>query len=327
MKPSRLLPLILLPLLMTAPLGVSAATGTQLYASAGTTISAQDLAGKRVMVLGDSITQAGTYVSFIEYYLQKELPEKSFDFVSIGLASETTSGLSEPGHKAHGFARPCVHERLARALERVKPQVVMACYGMNDGIYLPLDPQRTAAFKDGITKLVEACGKAGAKVILVTPPMYDTQAPDFLKNPGYDAVLTAYAKWEMSADLPLAGRIDLHTAMREEFEKRRKTDPKFHFAPDKIHPNDFGHFVMARTILDGLGVKPPAGDLGAEFKRVMADPLYKQVAARRKLRSEAWLSEVGYKRERDIAPGSGDIAATEKKAEAMQAEIDALRKK
>ena len=49
------------------------------------------LAGKRVMVLGDSITQGGGYVTFIEYLLEKRYPVLSFDIVSVGLSSETTS--------------------------------------------------------------------------------------------------------------------------------------------------------------------------------------------------------------------------------------------
>src|SRR5262245_44942679 len=73
-------------------------------------------AGKRVLWLGDSITQQGDYVTFVAYYLDRMFPGARFDFISIGLASETTSCLSE---KAHPFPRPCVHERLQRALELV----------------------------------------------------------------------------------------------------------------------------------------------------------------------------------------------------------------
>src|ERR1043165_9467643 len=171
-----LVPLTALAFLTTLPCAACAAPETPVRSEAAS-ITAQDLAGKRVMVLGDSITQAGGYVSFMDYLLQKEFAEKSFDFVSIGLASETTSGVSAPGHQPFGFAPPCVQEGLGRALGRVKPAVVIACYGMNDGIFQPLDAKRTAAFMAGITKLVSDCNKAGAKVILVSPPIFDTRAP------------------------------------------------------------------------------------------------------------------------------------------------------
>src|SRR4051794_8235305 len=58
---------------------------------------AESLAGKRVVFLGDSITQAGGYVAFATYYLERLYPEKDFDALGLGLASETLSGLSEGG--------------------------------------------------------------------------------------------------------------------------------------------------------------------------------------------------------------------------------------
>ena len=78
-------------------------------------LAAQDvdtLAGKRVVFLGDSITQAGGYVAFTTYYLEKLHPTKDFDVRSLGLASETLSGLSEAGHAGGAFPRPCLFERL-----------------------------------------------------------------------------------------------------------------------------------------------------------------------------------------------------------------------
>ena len=101
------------------------------------------------MVLGDSITQGGGYVTFIEYLLEKQYPALTFDIISVGLSSETTSGLSEEGHAGGKFPRPCLHERLGRALEAVKPTLVVACYGMNDGIYLPYSEDRMQLFVTG----------------------------------------------------------------------------------------------------------------------------------------------------------------------------------
>src|SRR5215469_13599133 len=140
-------------------------------------LAAQDaasLAGKRIVFLGDSNTQAGGYVNFTTYYLEKQYPKKDFDIIGLGLASETLSGLSEDGHAGGKFPRPCLFERLGRLLEKARPEVVFACYGMNDGIYLPLDKERFAAFQAGVTKLVDRCKQAGVKQIyLITPPIYD----------------------------------------------------------------------------------------------------------------------------------------------------------
>src|SRR5262249_55521510 len=125
--------------------------------------AAESLAGKRVVFLGDSITQSGGDVALTTYYLEKLYPKKDFDLLGLGLASEPLSGLSEDGHAGGQFPRPCLFERLGRVLEKARPQVVFACYGMNDGIYLPLDRGRFAAFQKGVTKLIEQCKKAGVK--------------------------------------------------------------------------------------------------------------------------------------------------------------------
>ncbi len=273
------------------------------------------LAGKKTVFLGDSITQGGGYVTFTEYYLNRLYPKKQFDIYGLGLASETVSGLSEENHAGGAFPRPCLFERLGRLLERVKPDVVFACYGINDGIYQPLDLQRFAAFRNGITKLVDRCQAAGVKeVFLITPPIFDF--PPREKGFNYDAVMTQYAAWEKTLKLPGVHVIDLHTAMRKARDAR--TEP---FSKDRVHPNEEGHLLMARAILAALGVPPPDETLAA----IEADPLYKLVAEKRALRSRRWLKHIGYTREKTVAPQPLGDAETE--AAKLQEKIDALRRR
>lgn len=278
------------------------------------------LAGKRVLVLGDSITQAGEYVSFLEYLLQKTNPGKNFDMVSAGLASETTSGLSEKDHAGGAFPRPCVHERLDRALTAVKPAIVMACYGMNDGIYLPYDESRMQAFRDGVTKLAAVAKSAGAQVVLITPPVFDGAA--------YDDVLTKFSEWEVQH--PPAGVVavaDLHTPMAAALATRRAADPAFKFAKDGVHPSELGHLIMALEILKGLDVATPDGTPEMILSAIKADPIFALVDKRRTLRSNAWLAYIGYTREKKVAPKTGDIETAERNAAALQEEIDGMRGK
>jgi lysophospholipase L1-like esterase len=273
------------------------------------------LAGKRVVFLGDSITQAGEYIGFTTYYLEKLYPQKDFDLLGLGLASETLSGLSEEGHAGGKFPRPCLFERLGRLLTRARPDVVVACYGINDGIYQPLDQDRFAAFRKGVDTLIEQCRKAGVKqIVLITPSIYDARP-----KPGevdYDAVLTEYAKWELTRKGPGVDVIDLHTAMRKARDAR--TTP---FANDKVHPGAEGQFLIAQTILIALGVPVPNGTIAA----IQADPLFKLVEQKRKLRSAAWMKHIGYTREKTVTPGPlGDVEADAAK---IQAQIDELRPK
>jgi lysophospholipase L1-like esterase len=281
-------------------------------ASAGDAVA---LAGKRVVFLGDSITQTGGYVGLVDYYLQRLHPGQDFDVLGLGLASETLSGLSEGGHAGGKFPRPCLFERLGRVLEKARPDVVIACYGMNDGIYQPLDKDRFAAFQKGVTKLIDLCKAAGVKqVYLVTPPIYD-----YAPKPGdvdYDAVLAAYARWELTLAVPGVTVIDLHTAMRQARDAR--TEP---FSKDKVHPGNDGHLLMARTILAGLGVRAPDESLAT----IKADPLLKLVDEKRRVRSGGWMRHVGYTREKTVKPEP--LGTTEADAAKFQGKIDALRRK
>jgi len=94
------------------------------------------------------------------YQLQKSYPNRTFDVYPLGLSSETVSGLSEDGHAGGRFPRPCLFERFDRLLSKVKPDVLIACYGMNDGIYQPLEASRFAAFQNGIQNMIAQAQQA-----------------------------------------------------------------------------------------------------------------------------------------------------------------------
>lgn len=276
--------------------------------------SAEALAGKRIVVLGDSITQGGTYVSFMDYFLQKSRPQLRFEVYPLGLSSETLSGLSEAGHAGGKFPRPSLFERLGRTLEKMKPEVVFACYGINDGIYQPLEETRFKAFQAGVTKLLDQCQAAGVKqVYLVTPPIFDatTKPGEF----NYDSVMTAYAAWEVQLKRPGLTVIDLHTAMRKARDARTEV-----FSRDRVHPGDDGHLLMARTILAGAGVTT----LDITAKEAMADPLFKAVDQLRKLRASKWMAYIGYSRERVVAPTP--LGDADEQVAKLQAKVDELRR-
>ena len=276
--------------------------------------SSEALAGKRIVVLGDSITQGGTYVSFMDYFLQKSRPQLRFEVYPLGLSSETLSGLSEAGHAGGKFPRPSLFERLGRTLEKMKPEVVFACYGINDGIYQPLEEARFKAFQTGVTKLLDQCQAAGVKqVYLVTPPIFDatTKPGEF----NYDSVMTAYAAWEVQLTRPGLTVIDLHTAMRKARDARTEV-----FSRDRVHPGDDGHLLMARTILAGAGVTT----LDITAKEAMADPLFKAVDQLRKLRASKWMAYIGYSREKVVAPTP--LGDADEQVAKLQAKVDELRR-
>ncbi|MDB6031395.1 MAG: lysophospholipase L1-like esterase [Verrucomicrobiales bacterium] len=220
---------------------------------------------RRVLFLGDSITHGGLYIDYLEGYLLTRYPEKHWEIINLGLPSETVSGLSEPGHAGGQFPRPDLHERLDRALEKVQPDLVFACYGMNDGIYYPLDDARLRSYQEGTRKLRAKVQAAHARIIHITPPTFDPEPIKSKTLPaglevypspyvGYNDVLGKFSDWLVEQRAGDWTVIDLHRPMDRYLAQRRKTDPRFHLAGDGVHPNGVGHWIFAREILLALRV-------------------------------------------------------------------------
>lgn len=300
-----------------------------------------DLRNKRIMIVGDSITQKHNWVSVFDYYLQKTFPADPIDIVGIGLSSETASGLSE---KAHPFPRPCIHERIGRLLESIKPQVVIACYGMNDGIYHPPGPERMAAYQDGMLRLIKTCRDAGVtEFILMTPPPFDPVSAmmkrgSFGPDPdggysfnypyeNYDDVLTAYGEWlktlDNGNDVLVA---DVHEPMSAYTDQQQVTTPEFSLSKDGIHPNFTGHLLMADAVLKRIGIAVDDADITAQEQAVQQDPLFKLVNERSRLLGDAWRKFAGYIRNKEQAMTKLDnIDGQLKQAEDLQKQINELR--
>lgn len=288
---------------------------------------------QRIVFLGDSITQGGTYIEFIEAALIAQHPDSDKIIIPLGLASETVSGLSEEGHAGGKFPRPDLHERLDRALEKTKPQLVFACYGMNDGIYLPLGAVRTKAFQDGMKKLHDKVIAAGARIVHLTPPVFDplpirnrVAAADKVDSnhpfEKYNEVLDFYSDWLLDMrDQAKWQVLDIHGPMNAALAEKRKTDPQFTFSKDGIHPGPEGHLIMAHAVLDawGLKVRPDGAPDHPNGAAILAAIKKKHAILR-----PAWLSFVGHKRPGN-APGL-PLPEAEAKAAVFDAEARKLAK-
>lgn len=250
---------------------------------------------KRILFIGNSITYAGNYIVDIEAYLKIRYPEKQYEIVNAGLPSETVSGLSEAGHAGGRFPRPDLHERLERVMTKIKPDLVIATYGMNDGIYMPFDEERFLKYKDGIKWLHDEVTKYGAGMIYVTPPVYDER-----KGEAYANVLDLYSDWLLSCRYSLGWNvIDTHWPMKKYMEDRRLIDSSFRYAEDGVHPDETGHFIMAKQILLYLGESEitEADDMkSALLKYDNGDEIYALIQERQKMMKDAWLTYTGHMR-------------------------------
>jgi lysophospholipase L1-like esterase len=299
---------------------------------------------ERILFLGDSNTYAGHYVTYLEYWLRKHYPDKAVELINLGLPSETASCLSEP---AHPFPRPCVHERLDRALAKTKPNVVFIAYGMNDGIYYPPSAEHRAAYEKGLKGILHKVKPLNAFAILLTPPPFEAaslKASGTLKPAGakeyawyepyedYDKTLDEFSSIVLKLGgvqpsneaAPLASlftgdfkfnifeyAIDTRTPLLAMLKEKQSADAKYHLAGDGIHFNTDGHLVIAKTIWKELGFEP------ADPGPLPSPEVLKLCTQRQELLRDAWLTDVGHKRP-DMKKGEPLEAAQAKAAEILK---------
>ncbi|QJE95196.1 GDSL-type esterase/lipase family protein [Luteolibacter luteus] len=246
--------------------------------------------GPTVVFLGDSITYDGRWAAWVESQLRHDNFYAEGEIINVGLGSETTSGLSEPGHAGGQFVRPCIHQRLDRVLDALHPDLVIACYGMNDGIYQPLDEGRMDAYKKGMTLLKEKVEGARAQIVFVTPPLFnpDKNIPD---PSSYDGVLDAQAAWLKSNEAKGWKVIDIRPGLKAAVASARVANPGFIYAADGVHPGTEGHRFIADEI--GEDLLPLLERKALPFANAAAYPvLYRRAQVLR----DAWLSETKHSR-------------------------------
>ena len=258
--------------------------------------------GNRVVFLGDSITAAGHFVAMLDMLIWQDDRLHDVELINLGLPSETCSGLSEPSHP---FPRPNVHERLDRALTKLQPDVVVVCYGMNDGIYHPFSEGRLKAFQLGLDGLIKKIRASRARVVLLTPPPFD---PAPLKQRGklrpadaesfdwrevfenYDDVMARYANHVLQQEDRVEAVIDVRTAIQDALQQKRRQEPDYAMSSDGVHINQDGHAELARAIAAACNL--PSVDLTTPAAR----QAFQAADQRQQILHRAWLSRVGHQR-------------------------------
>ena len=187
--------------------------------------------GERIVFFGDSITQAGGYIADVEVFLLTRFPDRTFAIFNHGISSETISGTSEADHHPR---RPDAHSRFTRDVAAWKPDVVVACFGMNDGNYHPFEPERFARYQEGVRRLIDRTRiETHARLVLVTPPPFDAyrrsasdpNAVEYgYKFPAidYDRTLQEYSRWLLAMTGHERGPlvIDVHGVLDEHLKRR-----------------------------------------------------------------------------------------------------------
>jgi lysophospholipase L1-like esterase len=254
---------------------------------------------RRILVLGDSITHAVGWTVALESWLRCRHSGRSLNVTSLGLPSEMIGEHQDDGEHArrYGFPRSSLSQRLERTLDALQPELVVACYGMNDGHGDVWNERCFRSFQDGHRRLRDAAAQRSLQLVHCTPPAYDAQAPQPILHPHYDQVLARYAEWLLNQRDEGWAVIDVHRPMVMALADRRRSDPSAIFSIDGVHPDDCGHWAMAQGVFAALGDDAAAAAPSLEAmlpERLTRLPAL--VRQRQEVLRDAWLSHITHTR-------------------------------
>lgn len=227
--------------------------GAAVWIIAGSALAAQNFYlhdGDRVTFYGDSITAQRYYTRDIQDFVETRYPTLRVEYHNAGV----------PGDKVTGGYAGDAAVRVARDVKPWDPTVLTVMLGMNDGDYIPPDPKVFAEYQTGYEKLLAMLRAAApdARLTLVENTPYDeiTHGTEFV---GYMATTEQNAK-----ATPALGRrenlpvVDDYLPVKQLLERAKAADPSFAslLVPDRIHPSEPLHWIMAEAVMKAWHIDP-----------------------------------------------------------------------
>ena len=213
-------------------------------AQTATPSAASDFAihdGDRVVVYGDSITDQRLYSTFMEEYLLTRFPTWKVQWTQSGVG----------GDKVSGGAEGPIDLRIQRDVLPYRPNVATIMLGMNDGYYRPPNPAVQKSYEDGYKSMVNTIlqGAPGVRLTLIGPSPYDDVTQP---TKHYNEVMQQYSEFDRSeADRTHQGFVDFNAPVVDVLQKVETAHPDLasRLIPDRVHPGEGVHWVMAAAIL------------------------------------------------------------------------------
>lgn len=227
--------------------------------------------GERWLLIGDSITDNGTYCRMILEVFKHFHPE-----ASVSISGNGVSGVASD---------------FKFSIEKEKPTLVSIMLGMNDVIHYGYKKrdmnQIIESYRKNITAKVRQYKEMGADVVLMTPTLTDEAYSRFfwelrgtredLKKLGQ--VIREIAEQEKVFCLPIQEEIEVYSSTRETVQSLR---------PDGVHPSAAGQYQIARSFWEHMNFPGP---LLAAGKPRSFSPSFEPVAAKVSLNNKFISSE------------------------------------
>lgn len=205
----------------------------------------------RVAFVGNSITEAGYYESYIWLYYMTRFPDQPIEVINAGIGGNTSKDI------------------LARFDDDVmsrNPTTIILTFGMNDSGYFEYngkDPKTVADEKvdasyQSFVKLLEklTARKDIEKVMMASSPYDETMKnkDNYFagKSKAMERIIEFQKKAASQNQWPF---VDLYYPMQQINLDGQKSNPEFTIiGKDRIHPGNGGHLVMAYLFLKAQGL-------------------------------------------------------------------------
>jgi len=212
--------------------------------------------GDRICFIGDSITHGGGfgYHSQIALFYATRFPQMRIGYWNCGISGDSASGAVR---------------RYTWDIAPHKPTGATLMLGMNDvgrNLYAmdasgaKVEAQRQGAIENHVAKmaeLAELLTKDGAKLIFITPSIYDqtgTQQTENLFGVNFALGICGYEARKLASKYN-AGVAEFHLLLSRLNAVGQAKDPNYTIVgADRVHPGAPGHLVMAYVFLKAQGV-------------------------------------------------------------------------
>jgi lysophospholipase L1-like esterase len=218
--------------------------------------------GDYVAVVGDSITEQKQYSVFIEDYLLMCQPAADLRQSQFGWSGETSWGFAA---------------RMDNDMLRFHPTVITTCFGMNDGGYSPMTPDKAQRYRDNQRQIVQRAKQAKVHAIVVGSPGC-VDAETFHHKPAEAEMYnkTLAAERDITREVAQSEGVafaNVYDPMIDVMTKAKaKYGKSYHLAGgDGVHPDRNGHLVMAYAFLKALGCSGDIGRITVDLKANQAD--------------------------------------------------------
>ena len=206
--------------------------------------------GERIIFLGNSITEAGYYESYVWLYYMLHFPGRRITVYNGGIGGDRAKNILD---------------RFDDDVLPKKPSTICLTFGMNDSGYFEFlaanadstAKERVRESQRSFEAIREKLKKyTPAKKIMISSSLYD----ETVKNPKNYFPKKSAAMQEIAAFQEKAAReerwgfVDFLRPMTEITLREQKKDSSFTLTgSDRIHPGNAGHFVMAWLFLKQQG--------------------------------------------------------------------------